>query len=122
MRSDFRGNQKDHLTYSILGGLIGKGKVIRNDDSKLFTKISVKGEGVDIASKGRAIYEKIRKELDATQKGRVVVIDFLSGDYEIGDNDLDATLRMFERRPNGLTWGEKIGYPAMYTVRERIFG
>ena len=110
------------LTYSILGGLIAKEKVIRNDKSKLFTKSSIKREEIDIAAIGKAMYEEIRGELEETHKGKVVVIDVLSGDYEIGDNDLATTLRMFERRPNALTWGERIGYPAIYTIRERIFG
>ena len=119
LHSDFRGNQKDYLTYSVLGGLIAKENVTRNDETKLFVNAVTKEE-INIAAVGRAMYEEIRGELEVAQKGKVVVIDVKSGDYEIGDNDLDATLRMFERRPNTLTWGERIGYPAMYTIRERI--
>ena len=121
LHSDFRGNQKDYLTYSVLGGLIAKEKVTRNDETKLFANIAAKEE-IDIAAVGRAMYAEIRSELEAIQKGKVIVIDVKSGDYEIGDNDLEATLRMFERRPDALTWGERIGYPAMYTIRERTFG
>ena len=120
LHSDFRGNQKDYLTYSLLGGLIAKGKITRNDETKLFVNAAMSDEELDIAAIGRAIYEEIRGELEATQKGKVIVIDVKSGDYEIGDNDLDATLRMFKRRPNALTWGERVGYPAMYTFNERI--
>ena len=122
LHSDFRGNQKDYLTYSVLGGLISKETVVRNDETKLFAKHSTKEEEIDIAAVGKAMYEEIRSELEATQKGKVVVIDVKSGDYEIGDDDLEATLRMFERRPDALTWGERIGYPAIYTIRDRIFG
>ena len=120
LHSDFRGNQKDHLTYSVLGGLIAKEKVSRNDESKLFAKMATKREEIDIAVIGKAIYEGIRGELEGRHKGKVIVIDVLSGDHEIGDNDLEATLCMFERRPNALTWGERIGYPAMYTFEERV--
>ena len=56
LRSDFRGNQKDYLTYSVLGGLIAKEKVIRDEESKLFTKIPIAGEEIDIAGIGRAMY------------------------------------------------------------------
>ena len=76
--------------------------------------------GDDIATVGRAMYEKIREELEVTHKGKIVIIDVKSGDYEIGDSDLNATLRMFERRPNALTWGEKVGYPAMYYASTRF--
>ncbi len=120
LHSDFRGNQKDYLTYSVLSGLIAKKQVIRNEETKLFIKVATKKEEIDIAAIGRAMYEEIRSELEETHKGKVVIIDVLSGDYEIGDNDLDATLRLFERRPNALTWGERIGYPAMYYIKERI--
>ena len=120
LHSDFRGNQKDYLTYSILGGLIARETVVRNDETKLFAKHSTEKDEIDIAATGKAMYEEIRSELEATQKGKVVVIDVKSGDYEIGDDDLDATLRMFERRPDALTWGERIGYPAMYTFGDRI--
>ena len=120
LHSDFRGNQKDYLTSSVLGGLIAKETVVRNDETKLFAKHPTEKDEIDIAAVGKAMYEEIRGELEATQKGRVVVIDVKSGDYEIGDNDLEATLRIFERRPKALTWGERIGYPAMYTFRERV--
>ena len=46
----------------------------------------------------------------------MVVIDVLSGDYEVGEDDLTATLSLFERRPDALTWGERIGYPAAYRI------
>ncbi len=133
LRSDFLGGHRNYLTYSVLGLLLDNGKVVRDEESKVFIKpqpspgqekqrpsMPEKWEAIDIATVGKAMYEEVRGELEATQKGKVVVIDVLSGDYEIGDNDLDATLRMFERRPNALTWGERVGYPAMYYIKERI--
>jgi hypothetical protein len=37
LRSDFRGRQKDYLTYSVLGGLIDQGRVAWNQETKRFT-------------------------------------------------------------------------------------
>jgi hypothetical protein len=37
LRSDFRGRQKDYLTYSVLGGLIHQGRVGWNQETKRFT-------------------------------------------------------------------------------------
>ena len=74
----------------------------------------------DIATVGRAMYAEIREEMEANHWGKMVVIDVNSGDYEIGDDDLSTTLRLFERRPDALTWGELVGYPAPYTIRNRI--
>ena len=37
LRSDFRGRQKDYLTYSVLGGLMRQGRVAWNKETKRFT-------------------------------------------------------------------------------------
>ena len=71
---------------------------------------------IDIAALGKSMYKRMSTELEATHKGKMVVIDVLSGDYEVGEDDLTATLSLFERRPDALTWGERIGYPAAYRI------
>lgn len=38
LRSDFRGRQKDYLTYSVLGGLLRRGEVVWDQSTKLFSK------------------------------------------------------------------------------------
>ena len=68
----------------------------------------------DIATIGRAMYEKMRAEMEANEWGRMVVIDVNSGDYEVADDDLTATTRLFERRTDALTWGERVGYRAIH--------
>ena len=77
-------------------------------------------EDIDVATIGKAMYEEVRVGLEATQKGKMYVVDVLSGDYEIGNDDLEATMRLIERRPDALTWGELIGYPAPYRMGIRI--
>ena len=39
LRSDFRGRQRDYLTYSVLGGLIAKGKVNWDQQTKIFSRV-----------------------------------------------------------------------------------
>ncbi len=71
----------------------------------------------DAAEVGRAIYdEKIRHKVEPTEKGKVVVIDIHSGDYEIDWDDWTATLRLRKRRPGAYTWAERVGYPAVHTM------
>ena len=74
----------------------------------------------EIKRRGTAIYKQLRRKLEAEHWGKVVVIDINSGDYEVAPNDLAATMRMFERRPHTLTWGERIGGGAVYYLGERI--
>ena len=72
------------------------------------------------SEKGRAIYdEKIRHivEADPSQKGRVVVIDIYTGEYEIADSDGEALRRLLDRCPDAYTWAERVGYPAVYEIR-----
>ncbi|MXZ91668.1 MAG: hypothetical protein F4W95_09295 [Chloroflexi bacterium] len=75
----------------------------------------------DTPAIGRAIYqEKIRPTLGPEHKGKIVVIDVKSGDYEIADEDLVATRRLRERQPNAYTWAERVGYPAVYKMGARF--
>ena len=65
--------------------------------------------------RAQAHYRKeIRPHVYPQQKGRMVVIDLESLDYEIADRDIDATLRLRERRPGCLNFGIRIGYKAAY--------
>ena len=78
--------------------------------------MTTKRTDIDIAAIGKAMYEEVRGELEATHKGKMWVVDVLCTDYEIGDDDLTTTLKLFERRPDALTWGELTGYAAMYRM------
>ena len=74
---------------------------------------------ITTSEKGEAIYnEKIRHivEADPSQKGRVVVIDIYTGEYEIADTDGEALHRLLDRCPNAYTWAERVGYPAVYKI------
>lgn len=73
-------------------------------------------EKQDIATIGRSMYEGLRSEMETSHWGRVVVLDVNTGDYEIADDDLTATLRLKERNPEAVTWGERVGYPAPYRM------
>ena len=79
--------------------------------------MAVNNSGDDAAIVGRAIYnEKILPTLGPEHKGKVVVIDVNSGDYEIADKDLAASLRLRERRPDAYTWAERVGFPAVHRL------
>lgn len=49
----------------------------------------------EVAQQGREIYEReLRHEVDPEYSGRFLVLDVESGDYEIADEDLDASERL----------------------------
>ena len=75
-----------------------------------------KGEAAAI---GKAMYEKIRDQMEDNYWGHMVVIDVKSGDYEIGgagEDDFTVTMRLRERRPDAYTWGELVGYPVTCSI------
>lgn len=63
----------------------------------------------EVVKRGKAIYEKLASQLEAENYGKVVVIDIASGDYVIGDSDLQATLLMDEIHPDSYNFGRAIG-------------
>ena len=66
----------------------------------------------DIAPLGKAMYAQLRPQMEAEHWGQMVVIDVTSGDYEIGNDDCETTMRLLQRRPGAITWGELVGFEA----------
>jgi hypothetical protein len=77
-----------------------------------------KYSGEEIGQRGLEIYERRLRSLLETQEniGRIVSIDVESGDYEIGDDLVEAGRRLQQRHPNALMYGKRIGYNAVYAV------
>ena len=76
-------------------------------------------QGLDhdaLSAKGKAIYrEKIRPLVHPQHKGKVVVIDVASGDYEMDSTPSIAVGRLLERHPDCIyTYGVRVGYKAVY--------
>ena len=84
---------------------------------------SDKFDNIDLdehGAKSMAIYrEKIRPLAYPAQKGRMLVIDPESSDYEIDDRAAIASERLRERRPDTLFFGIKIGYKASISFAGR---
>lgn len=71
----------------------------------------------EVAERGEAIYERdIRAQVEAECKGKYLVLDIETGEYEIDHDDLAATKRMMARCPNAVLYGLRIGYPAAYRL------
>ena len=66
----------------------------------------------DAPAIGRAIYcEKIHPTPEPEHKGKVVIIDVKSGDYEIADRHITAARQLRKRRPDAFTWEEWVDVP-----------
>jgi hypothetical protein len=67
-----------------------------------------------IIQRGKEIYERdIRSRVEDGNRGKVLVIDIETAEYEL-DNDSDAaTLRALARNPDATLYRMRIGYPAL---------
>ncbi len=71
----------------------------------------------EVAARSEAIYEQhLRASVEAQHRGKFLVLDIETGDYEIDADDLAATKRALARRPDAVLYGLRIGYPAAYRI------
>ena len=75
----------------------------------------------EVEARGEAIYaEQIRGQVEAGNKGKFLVIDIETGNYEIDADDLQATMRALAKRPAAVLYGLRIGYPTAYRLGGRF--
>ena len=71
----------------------------------------------EIESRGEAIYvRQIRDKVNPHHKGKFVVIDIETGEYEVNEDDLAATKRLLTNCPNAVIYGLRIGFPTAYRI------
>jgi hypothetical protein len=67
----------------------------------------------EIADRGRALYaEKIKNVVESACRGQMLVLDIVSGDYEVDPDEDAACDRIEARRPDGVFYILRVGYPA----------
>ena len=73
-----------------------------------------------LLAKGQAIYrEKIRPLVHPQHKGKMVIIDVATGDYEMDEEAGVAVDRLLKRRPGCYTHGVRVGYKVPYSFGGR---
>lgn len=71
----------------------------------------------EVELRGEDIYERqIRQQIEAGNRGKFVVIDVETGDFEIDDDDLKATKRALAKRADAVLYGVRVGFPTAYTL------
>ncbi|AFY41452.1 hypothetical protein [Nostoc sp. PCC 7107] len=72
----------------------------------------------EVSRRGKELYEKSIRATVETQEniGKIISINVETGDYEIGDDLVETSLRLKSKQPNAALWGERIGYDAVYAV------
>jgi hypothetical protein len=72
----------------------------------------------EIARRGKDLYERsIRAQVETAENiGKIVSINIETGEYEIGDDLVETSLRLKAKQANAALWGERIGFDAVYAV------
>lgn len=68
----------------------------------------------ELAQRGQALYDSsIRQQVEAGNKGKIVAIDIETGAFEVDENLVSATNRLFDLYPDAQPWVIRIGYRAV---------
>jgi hypothetical protein len=69
----------------------------------------------ELAQRGQALYESgIRQQVETGNEGKILAIDIETGEFEVDENVVPATNRLFERLPDAQPWIIRIGHRAVY--------
>ena len=73
--------------------------------------------GKQSAERGQALYDtQIRAQVEGEHRGKFLILDVNTGDYEIDAEDLIACHRLLERRPDAVLFGVRVGHRAAYRL------
>ncbi len=71
----------------------------------------------EVVRLGRGIYERgIRDEVEPGRNGEFVVVDVLTGHYEVAPDGITAARRIRERHPEALLCFLRAGHTAAYRI------
>lgn len=72
----------------------------------------------EIDRRGQQWYETRLRDMVETEEniGKQIVIDVETGEYEIDESGLEASLRMLQKKPDAALYGARIGYDAVYAI------
>ncbi|NQS89857.1 hypothetical protein HQ584_08725 [Patescibacteria group bacterium] len=71
----------------------------------------------ELVETGKSIYKLLKPKLEKKFKGKIIAIEVDSGDYVIGDDELDVALKAQKKFPNKIFTFIRIGYPAVHKFR-----
>ena len=77
--------------------------------------------GKEIVRRGQEIYERaIRAQVEPEHKGKLLVINIETGEYEMDADDAAALDRAKARFGRAKTFTLRVGYPTAYRLGQRV--
>ena len=70
----------------------------------------------EYAERGQSIYKRsIRPNLTSEDDGKFLAVDVETGQYELGESDLDVVERLYGRLPDAQPWLIRVGYTTAHS-------
>ncbi len=77
--------------------------------------------GDEVVKRGRKLYDQeIRPKVEADNKGKFLVINVETGEYEMDADDVAAAKRARSRFPDAPLFSMRVGYPGAYRLGGRF--
>ena len=74
----------------------------------------------EFARRGNEIYDnQVRQRVEDGNYGKIVAIDIETGAFEVADDTIAATDRLYERVPDAQPWVIRIGHRTVYRFGSR---
>ena len=71
----------------------------------------------EFAQRGDALYEsEVRHQVEEGNHEKIVAIDIETGSFEVADDILPATDRLFDRHPDAQPWVIRIGHRSVFRI------
>ena len=71
----------------------------------------------EIVRRGQELYEReIRAEVETDNKGKFLVLDIETGEYEVDENELVALTRTKGKNPDAALYILRVGYSTAYRL------
>jgi hypothetical protein len=70
-----------------------------------------------VVAKGREVYRRLAKELEAKYPGQIVAIEVESGDHVVGEDELEAARKARERFPGKRLYFARVGSRVVHKFR-----
>lgn len=66
-----------------------------------------------------SIETQVRPKVEVGNQGKIVAIDIETGDFELAEDTMIATRRLYERLPDAQPWVVRMGYCAVHQFGSR---
>src|SRR5262245_25565251 len=86
-------------------------------ERKLMTVRRPRYSREEFAERGEEIYQRdIRPIVEPASRGKIVAIDIETGAYEIAEDTVTASERLFRRVPDAQIWFVRVGHRAVHRI------